>query len=82
MDFDDLKNKAKDMISQHPDQADQGIDKAREFIDQKTGGKHSDQLQQGADKLEQSFGGNQNGDQNQGGDPNADQNGGQPNQGQ
>jgi hypothetical protein len=61
MGLDDLKNKAKDIIGQHPDQANQGIDKAREFADEKTGGKHSDQIQQGADKLKQAVGGNQDG---------------------
>lgn len=64
MNLDDLKNKAKDMIGQHPDQAEQGIDKAREFVDDKTGGKHSDQLTQGADKLKQAMGGNKD-EQNQ-----------------
>jgi hypothetical protein len=64
MNLDDLKNKAKDMIGQHPDQAEQGIDKARDFADEKTGGKHTDQLGQGADKLKQAMGGNKD-DQNQ-----------------
>jgi hypothetical protein len=60
VDFDDLKNKAKDLAEQHSDQVGQGIDKAREFADQKTGGQHSDQLSQGADKLKQAIGGEQN----------------------
>lgn len=51
MDLDELKNKAKEMAGQHPDQVSQGVDKAREFIDEKTGG------QQGADKLKQAMGG-------------------------
>lgn len=66
MGFDDLKNKAQDALKQHPDQADQGVDKAREFADEKTGGKYSDKLQQGADKVKQQFGGGQDGnDRNQ-----------------
>lgn len=64
MNFDDLKNKAKDMAGQHSDQVEQGIDKAGEFADQKTGGQHSEQIQQGADKLKQTLGGEQNTDQN------------------
>ena len=59
MGFDDLKNKAKDFAGQHPDQVNQGIDKAGEFADEKTGNKHSDQIHQGADKLKQAVGGNQ-----------------------
>ena len=50
MDLDELKNKAKDFAGQHSDQVNQGIDKAREFVDDKTGNKHSDQIQQGVDK--------------------------------
>ena len=75
MNLDDLKNKAKDLAGQHSDPVNQGIDKAREFVDQKTGGEHSDQIQQGADKLKQAIGGDQNG----AGQNNADQNGGDQN---
>lgn len=65
MDLDELKNKAKGFAGQHSDQVNQGIDKAREFVDDKTGNKHSDQIQQGADKLKQFAGGDQNQGQNQ-----------------
>jgi hypothetical protein len=41
-------DKAKDLINEHNDKVDQGIDKAAEIIDQKTGGQHSEQIQQGA----------------------------------
>ncbi|HEV3356707.1 MAG TPA: antitoxin [Pseudonocardiaceae bacterium] len=57
MNLDDLKNKAQELAGQHTDQVNQGIDKAREFIDEKTGGQHSDQIQQGADKLKDVLGG-------------------------
>lgn len=66
MGFDDLKNKAMDLAKGHPDQVGQGIDKAGEFADEKTGGQHSDQIKQGEDKLKQAIGGDQrNGDQQQ-----------------
>jgi hypothetical protein len=54
----DMANKAKDALKQHPDQADQGVDKAAEFADERTGGQHSDQINKGRDKLKQQFGGN------------------------
>ncbi|HEU5483594.1 MAG TPA: antitoxin [Microlunatus sp.] len=41
-------DKAKDLINEHNDKVDQGIDKAAEIIDQKTGGQHSEQVKQGA----------------------------------
>lgn len=65
MNLDDLKNKAKEMAGQHPDQVDKGIDKAREFVDEKTGGQHSEQVQQGADKLRGALGGEQRNDEQQ-----------------
>ena len=46
-DFRKLLDKAKELAGQHPSQADQGIEKAGEFADQKTGGRYSDQIQQG-----------------------------------
>jgi hypothetical protein len=55
MGFDELKDKAKDELGQHGDQADQGVDKAKEFADEKTGGKHADQIGNAADKLKESY---------------------------
>jgi hypothetical protein len=55
MGFDELKDKAKDMLGQHGDQADQGVDKAKQFADQKTGGKHTDQLDSASDKIKQTY---------------------------
>lgn len=56
--FDELKGKveglaqkAGEFVSQNPDQVSDGIDKAGDFIDQKTGGKFADKvdgLQDGA----------------------------------
>ena len=55
MGLDELKDKAKDMLGQHADQADKGVDKAREVVDDKTGGKFSDQLGNAADKAKEGY---------------------------
>ena len=39
-------DKAKDLLNQHNDKVDQGIEKAANLIDEKTGRKHSDQIGQ------------------------------------
>lgn len=49
---DDIKNQA----SQHSDQVEQGIDKAGNTVDDKTGGKFSDQIDKGQDALKDKFG--------------------------
>ena len=38
-------DKAKDLLNEHNDKVDQGIDKAAELIDQKTGGQHTEQIE-------------------------------------
>ena len=43
-------DKAKDLLNEHNDKVDQGIDKAAEIIDQKTGGQHTEQGRQGAEQ--------------------------------
>ena len=40
-------DKAKDLLNEHNDKVDQGIDKAAEIIDQKTGGEHTEQIRRG-----------------------------------
>ena len=40
--FDDIKNKAKELVDGHGDKVDEGVDKAGEFADEKTGGQHGD----------------------------------------
>jgi VIT1/CCC1 family predicted Fe2+/Mn2+ transporter len=44
------KGKADDMMREHPDKVDQGIDKAGQTADSKTGGKHTSQIDSGTDK--------------------------------
>jgi hypothetical protein len=60
----ELKDKAKEMVGQHGDKADDAVDRAGEFVDEKTGKKHSDHIQQGVDKAKEGlrdWGGEQKG---------------------
>lgn len=42
-------DKAKEALGDHPDQVGAGIDKAGDFVDDKTGGKYADRVDQGQD---------------------------------
>jgi hypothetical protein len=44
------KGKADDMVREHGDKIDQTYDKAGHAVDQKTGGKHSSQIDSGVEK--------------------------------
>ena len=52
----DWIQKAKDFVKGHPEQAQQGLDKAEELINERTGGKYADQVDQGSDKLKEGLG--------------------------
>ena len=45
----DLAGKAEELAKEHPDQVKQGVEKAGQVADEKTGGQHADQI----DKAEQ-----------------------------
>jgi len=49
--FDNLKGKVSDLVDSNSDKIAGGMDKAGEFIDSKTGGKHTDKIETGKDKL-------------------------------
>ena len=49
-------DKAKDLISGHPEQAEQALQKAEDAINQQTGGKYADQIATGGDKLGEALG--------------------------
>ncbi len=51
-DFGELDDKAKQAAGEHPEQVDQGLDKAEEFADQKTGGRFDSQIQEGEQRAE------------------------------
>lgn len=40
-------DKAKDALSTHSDKVDAGLDKLGDLVDERTGGKHSEQIDQG-----------------------------------
>lgn len=69
--FDDAKDKAQDFMGS--DKGDEALDKAADFADDKTGGKYSDQIDQGKEKVGDYFGGGDGGD---GGNDNNDNNDG------
>jgi hypothetical protein len=54
--FDDMKNKAKDALGQHGDKVDEGVDRAGKFADERTGGQHSERIQQGTEKAKEGLG--------------------------
>ncbi|WP_328997681.1 antitoxin [Kribbella sp. NBC_00709] len=47
--FDNMKDKAADLVNEHGDQVGEGLDKAGDFVDEKTGGKYGDKIDQGTD---------------------------------
>ncbi|HEX5118463.1 MAG TPA: antitoxin [Pseudonocardiaceae bacterium] len=49
-------DKLKDLAGKHRDQVSQGLDKAGEFIDEKTGHQHSDQIDKGREEVEKRLG--------------------------
>ena len=46
-----IVDKAKEMLSGHSDQVKNGVDKAADKADERTGGKYGDQIDMGADKM-------------------------------
>ena len=48
--LDDAKKKLTDAVDEHGDKVADGIDKAAEFADDKTGGKYADKIADGAEK--------------------------------
>ncbi|MGA8256698.1 MAG: antitoxin [Nocardioides sp.] len=48
--LDKLKGKATQAVDQHGDKISDGIDKAADFADKKTGGKHHDKIEKATGK--------------------------------
>ncbi len=48
--LDDAKDKLGDLVDSQGEKIGQGLDKAADLIDDKTGGKHTDKIDAGADK--------------------------------
>ncbi len=51
--LDELKNKAKDMVAGNRDKIEQGLEKAGDMVNQKTGGKHADKIDKGLEKAKE-----------------------------
>ena len=49
-------DKAQDMAEQHDDKVDQGLERAGDVADQKTGGGHSGQIDRGVDMAQERTG--------------------------
>ena len=50
MDFGKMLEKAEDLVEEHDEKIKDGIDKAADLADEKTGGKYSEHIDTGADK--------------------------------
>jgi len=61
-DFGELADKAKDFAGDHPDQVKEGMDKAGDFADDKTGNRFDNQIKEGEQKADDYLG---DGGQNQ-----------------
>jgi hypothetical protein len=51
-----LMDKAKDLVGKHDDKVDQGLDKAGDQVDKRTGEKYSDQIDKGVDMAQERTG--------------------------
>ena len=49
-------DKVKDFVKGHPEQAGQGLDKAGELLDERTGGQYSEHIARGDDLVREQFG--------------------------
>jgi hypothetical protein len=54
--LDDAAAKAKDLADQHDEQVDDAIEKAGDLVDEKTGDKYADKVDQGQDFLQDKTG--------------------------
>ncbi|HZX03277.1 antitoxin [Kribbella sp.] len=63
--FDEMKDKAEELAKEHPDQVNEGLEKAGDFANEKTGGKFGDQIEQGENYARDQFGGGQGDNNNQ-----------------
>ncbi len=55
--FDNLRDKATEFAEENPDKVEQGSDAVGDKLNDATGGKFEDQIQQGQDALSDQFGG-------------------------
>ena len=51
--LDNIKDKVKDLIDEHGDKAGEGIDKAGDLVDEKTGGQYAEHVDTGQEKAKE-----------------------------
>ncbi|GAA2746268.1 hypothetical protein GCM10009868_31030 [Terrabacter aerolatus] len=56
MDFNEIVDQAKKLAGEHPDQAKEALEKAEGILDERTGGKFTDQISKGGDAVEGQLG--------------------------
>lgn len=54
-----LFDKAKDALSSNSDKVQDGVEKGGDFVDEKTGGEHSDKVDQGQEFVKDQLGNNE-----------------------
>jgi hypothetical protein len=52
----DFMEKAKNLAGEHDEQVDQGLDKAGDAVDDRTGGKYGEQIDKGVDAAQERTG--------------------------
>ncbi len=57
----DFLNKAKDFLGDHPEQTESAIDKVGDFVDEKTGNKHSEHIDTAQEKAKEFLDGDKSG---------------------
>lgn len=55
--FDDIKAKAEGLVDEHGQQVGEGLDKAGDAVDAKTGGQHSSQIDEGVKRAKEALDG-------------------------
>jgi len=55
--FDNMKDKVSELVDQHGDQVGDGVDRAGDLVDEKTGGQYADKVDQGQDGLKNALDG-------------------------
>ena len=66
-DFGEFADKAEQFAKDHPDQVDEGMQRAGDELNQQTGGRFGNQIQEGEQRAEGYIGGQGQGGQGQGG---------------
>ncbi|WP_457255650.1 antitoxin [Pedococcus sp. P5_B7] len=55
--FDNIKDKAEALVDSQGEKVGEGLDRAGDFVDEKTGGKYGDQIDQGSDRAKDALDG-------------------------